>query len=93
MKTLLIGNPNAGEGFEGIGFSNFKANSFWQNAPTKDSIGVCAAKKNIKDINGEEILLSLLLLEAVVMVQSGQAILLLEKQANMTVLLQREIMC
>lgn len=54
VKTLLIGNPNAGEGFEGIGFSNFKANSFWQNAPTKDSIGVCAAKKNIKDINGEE---------------------------------------
>ena len=51
IKSLLIGNPNEGEN-GGIGFSHFKANSYWQSAPTKDSIGVCAARKQIQDKNG-----------------------------------------
>ena len=52
-KALLLGTPNGGEGYEGIGFSHFKANSYWQSAPTKDSIGVCAARKQITDKKGD----------------------------------------
>lgn len=54
VKSLLLGVPDAEEGYSGIGFSDFKANDFWQNAPTKDSIGVCAAKKLIPTSSGEK---------------------------------------
>jgi len=54
VKSLLLGNPNAEDGYGGIGFSDFKANTFWQAAPTKDSIGVCAARKLISASSGEK---------------------------------------
>ena len=54
VKTLLLGNPNAEDGYGGIGFSDFKANDFWQDAPTKDSIGVCAARKSISTSLGDK---------------------------------------
>lgn len=54
VKTLLLGNPNADDGYGGIGFSDFKANNFWQAAPTKDSIGVCAARKSISTSSGDK---------------------------------------
>lgn len=53
LKSLLLGNPHisisnpAPNGFQGIGFSDFKANKYWEAAPTVESIGVCAAKKCI----------------------------------------------
>lgn len=53
VKSLLLGMPNGEEGYTGIGFSDFKANNFWQAAPTKDSIGVCAARKLIPTSSGE----------------------------------------
>ena len=53
-KTLLLGSPKGEDGYEGIGFGDFAANDFWKNKPTKDSIGVCAARKQITDSNGEE---------------------------------------
>ena len=54
IKTLLLGSPdeNAGDDYKGIGFTDFRANDFWQSAPKKDSIGLCAARKQITDNNG-----------------------------------------
>ncbi len=54
VKTLLLGDPNGKDGYEGLEFTDFKANSFWQAAPTKDSIGVCAARKQITDRSDKE---------------------------------------
>lgn len=54
VKALLLGKPDDGVGYEGIGFSNFKANEFWKDAPEKDSIGVCAARKQITDRSGDD---------------------------------------
>lgn len=49
VKTLLLGSPTGESGYEGIGFDHFKANEYWENVPTKDSIGVVAARKQITD--------------------------------------------
>lgn len=54
IKSLLLGVPNAEEGYEGIGFTNFEANDYWKAAPKKDSIGVCAARKQIVDKTGKK---------------------------------------
>lgn len=54
VKALLLGAPDGGEGYEGLGFTDFMANSFWQAAPTKDSIGVCAARKQVSGRSGEQ---------------------------------------
>ncbi len=54
VKTLLLGDPNGKDGYEGLEFTDFKANSFWEKAPTKDSIGVCAARKQITDRSDKE---------------------------------------
>ena len=54
IKTLLLGSAEKETGYEGLGFSDFKANYFWGKAPTKDSIGVCAARKQITDKKGEQ---------------------------------------
>lgn len=50
-KTLLLGDPKAGDGYGGIGFQDFAASEDWQKRPTKDSIGAIAARKEIKDEN------------------------------------------
>lgn len=54
VKSLLLGTPGGKEGYGGIDFSDFKANDFWQAAPTKDSIGVCAARKSISTSLGKQ---------------------------------------
>ncbi len=54
IKTLLLGSPDetlAQDGYQGIGFKDFCANSFWEDKPGSDSIGVAAARKAIKDEN------------------------------------------
>ncbi len=48
VKTLLLGQPELGAGYEGLGFSHFEANKYWEAAPTKESIGVCFARKTIQ---------------------------------------------
>lgn len=53
-KTLLIGKPSDGKGYEGIGFSDFKANDYWKKEPERDSIGVCAARKTIYTNTGDK---------------------------------------
>ena len=53
-KTLLLGSPDGDANYPGIGFSNFAANEYWQKTPTTDSIGACAARKQITDNNGEQ---------------------------------------
>jgi len=52
-KTLLLGSPNGNADYPGLGFSNFAANEYWEKTPTLDSIGACAARKQITDSNGE----------------------------------------
>ncbi len=52
VKTLLLGSPDEDkiqDGYGGIGFDHFAANSFWEEVPQKDSIGVVAARKQITD--------------------------------------------
>lgn len=52
VKTLLLGSRDEDKiaaGYGGIGFDHFAANSFWEEAPQKDSIGVVAARKQITD--------------------------------------------
>lgn len=53
VKTLLMGDPSAGEGYEGIGFKDFDANEYWEKEPEMNSIGVCAAQKPITNKRGE----------------------------------------
>lgn len=52
-KTLLMGDPLAGEGYEGIGFEDFDANAYWAKEPEMNSIGVCTARKEITDKRGK----------------------------------------
>ena len=55
-KTLLLGSPDEDEakrGYGGIGFYDFMVNDFWTATPTKDSIGVIAARKQITDDSGD----------------------------------------
>ena len=50
-KTLLLGSPDEAavkDGYGGIGFEHFAANEFWESVPTKDSVGVIAARKQIE---------------------------------------------
>ena len=60
VKTLLLGRSKdkdeakVKEGYGGIGFSDFLASDDWKNEPTKDSIGVVAARKTITDKNDED---------------------------------------
>ncbi len=50
VKTLLLGHHLAeNDGFGGIGFDHVQANSFWEEKPTKDSVGVITARKHITD--------------------------------------------
>lgn len=54
LKTLLLGNPNLNdEDYTGIGFKGFEANKDWEKNPTRDSIGLACAYKNIK-VNDED---------------------------------------
>lgn len=52
IKELFYGSSDKAEENPGIGFSHFKANDCWKQIPTADSIGVCAARKQIKDNDG-----------------------------------------
>lgn len=57
VKSLLVGNPEKYENYTGemgLGFDHFSANEYWEAIPQQNSIGVCAARKQIQSRNGKE---------------------------------------
>ena len=54
IKELFYGSPDVSDENPGIGFSHFQANTFWQKPPENNSIGVCAARKQIQDRDGKQ---------------------------------------